>query len=209
MRIETVEYEIYKFSELDEKAKERAKQWYLDGQEPEVFTRDCQWDLEALFPNSDLKVQYSLNSCQGDGLNIYGILCINDCLILLKNHNAGDTFNEYDILTEKEIRTARHYLNLTQECISLPMNMHYCYSLADRIDVNDEYEDMLEQERIRDINYSLLEKLQNIVRGMIGTLANQYENDGYKYFYEVSDEDMEDICEANEYEFLKDGTYWG
>lgn len=209
MRTVTVEYEVYRFSELDEEAKEKAKQWYLDGREPCVFTNNCQLDLEVLFPNSDLKVQYSLASCQGDGLNIYGLLNINDCLNLLKSHNAGDTFNEYDILTEKEIRTARYYLNLTQECISLPMNMHYCYSLADRIDVYDKYEDMLEQEYIWDINYPLLDKLQNIVRGMIGTLAKQYEINGYEYFYEVSDEDMEDICEANEYEFLKDGTYWG
>lgn len=208
MRIETVEYEIYKFSELDEEAKEKAKQWYLDGREPCDFTDDCQRDLEMLFLNSDLKVQYSLGCCQGDGLNIYGLLNINDCLNLLSNHNAGDTFNEYDILTEKEIRTVQHYLDFTQECISLPMNMRYCYSLADRIDVYDMYGDMLEQECIRDINHSLLEKLQNIVRGMIGTLAKEYERNGYEYFYEISDEDMEENCEVNEYEFLKDGTYW-
>ena len=34
----------------------------------------------SLFPNSNLKVEYSLNYCQGDGLNIYGELNIKDIL---------------------------------------------------------------------------------------------------------------------------------
>ena len=31
-------------------------------------------------------------------------------------------------------------------------------------------------------------------------------NQGYNYFYEISEEDLEEVCEANEYEFLADGT---
>ena len=75
MRTETITttYEIYKFNELSDDAKERVKQWYLDGQENMtfIFTEDCIEDLHNLFGDNSLEVQYSLAGCQGDGFNIY------------------------------------------------------------------------------------------------------------------------------------------
>lgn len=208
MKKVTVEYEVFKYPELNDKAKEEVKRWWLEGQDPEDFTEMCVEDLKNLFPNSDLKVQYSLNSCQGDGLNIYGSLNVKDCLNLLENHNAGDTFDKYYILSEKEKRTVLHYLDFTDECIPLPENRYYCYSLAYRIEVKDFYWDLLEENYIRDINFPLLEKLQHIIRGMMMKLAKVYEQWGYDFFYEISDEDLAEVCDANEYEFLNDGTLW-
>ena len=72
MRTATINYEVYKYGELTEGAKEKVKAWYLEGREPFVFTEDCEMDLENLFGENDLKVQYSLGYCQGDGFNIYG-----------------------------------------------------------------------------------------------------------------------------------------
>ena len=51
-----------------------------------------------------------------------------------------------------------------------------------------------------------LKKFEAMVKGIFETLCNVYEKWGYEYFYEVSEEEMEDICEANGYEFLEDGT---
>lgn len=31
---------------------------------------------------------------------------------------------------------------------------------------------------------------------------------GYTYFYEISDEDMQEMCEANDWEFLADGSLY-
>lgn len=39
-------------------------------------------------------------------------------------------------------------------------------------------------------------------------LDKEYEEYGYKYFYEISDEDLADVCENNQYEFLYDGTIY-
>lgn len=74
------EFNVYKFAELSQAAKEKVRDWYLEGQESCIFTEDCMMRLSELFPNSDLKVQYSLGYCQGDGLNIYGEIRLDELL---------------------------------------------------------------------------------------------------------------------------------
>ena len=62
MEIITKEYNVYDFSELSEEAKEIAKQWYLyDDFRPSEFTEIYEQDLQNIFPDSELKLQYSLN----------------------------------------------------------------------------------------------------------------------------------------------------
>ena len=70
-------YNTYDFSELNESAKERARQWYLDDDmRSSDWENEIEQDLMTMFPNSDLHIQFSLNSCQGDGVNIYGELAV-------------------------------------------------------------------------------------------------------------------------------------
>lgn len=68
------DYELYKYEELDSKGKEKAKRKYLDEQDEYEFTDMVEADTTLVFPNSKLKVQYSLSYCQGDGLSVYGKL---------------------------------------------------------------------------------------------------------------------------------------
>ena len=93
MREETKTVKIYNYSELSEKAKEKVKQMVLEWkvEDSDIFTEDCKERLMSLFPNSNLKVEYSLNYCQGDGLNIYGDLNIED---ILKHLNFEDNKKE-------------------------------------------------------------------------------------------------------------------
>lgn len=66
-------FNVYDYTELSESAKEKVREWYLDDDlRPEMFTESIDIWLSENFKNSELKVQYSLNYCQGDGLNIYG-----------------------------------------------------------------------------------------------------------------------------------------
>ena len=109
MRIATVDYEVYKYAELTEDAKEKVKTWYLEGQEPFIFTEDCKMDLENLFGENDLDVQYSLGYCQGDGFNIYGKIYAESIFKCLENHNGGTQLAKFeDMLTEKE-KTKKKY----------------------------------------------------------------------------------------------------
>lgn len=210
MRTATVSYDVYKYNELSADAKEKVKQWYLDGQEPYIFTEDCKEDLRNLFGKNNLDVQYSLASCQGDGFNIYGEIDAESIFNCLENHNGGTQLEKFeDVLTAEEKKIILEY---AEECgvIELPMNRHYCYSLADYIDIVEKWAWRLkyanDKDIYRNINEDILKKFEELVRGIFSTLCKSYEKWGYEYFYEISEEDLEEMCEANEYEFLEDGT---
>ena len=205
MRTMTVEYNIYKYNELSEEAKEAVKEWYLENQEPYFFTEMCKEDLYCLFGKNNLDVQYSLASCQGDGLNIYGKINAKDIINCLNNHNGGAEFKEFeDVLTEDEKKIILAY---AEDCgeVKLPMNNRYCYSLADYIDIVEDWIWELENADYTDINEEALKKFEKLVREMFGKLCRTYEKWGYDYFYEISEEDLEEACEANEWEFLENG----
>lgn len=207
MRTATIEYKVYKYNELTDSAKKKVRQWYLEGQEPSIFTDICKEDLYNLFGKNNLRVQYSLNYCQGDGFNIYGEIDAESILRCLENHNGGTQLKEFeDVLTEKEKRTILHYAN---ECtaIKLPYNNHYCYSLADYIDIADDWGYDLEvYSKYKNINVKVLKKFEKLVRDIFSELCYSFKKYGYEYFYEVTDEDLEEICEMNGYEFLANRT---
>lgn len=203
----TKEYNVYQFNELTESAKESVRRWYLDGQPEFIFTDNCEEDLANLFGKNKLNVQYSLSSCQGDGFNIYGEIDAESIFKCLEEHNGGTQLERFkNVLTEKEKRTIKNY---AEECgaIKLPYNNRYCYSLADYIDIADDWEYQLDYySNYRNINIKTLKKFEELVRDIFAELCRSYEKQGYEYFYEIADEDLEELCEANEYEFLEDGT---
>ena len=190
-------YEIYTYNELNEEAKENAKQWYLDGQDSEQFTHFVMEDLKILFPHSELKIQYSLNNCQGDGFNIYGSVDLKDVLNYRK-----------DYFSEKEKRTLKFYF-CNYDCnIILDENRRYSYSICDKADIAEPIMDELEKWLVRDINKKLIYKLENAIKHIFTELCNQYEKEGYSYFYEIDDETLSEICDDNEYYFMKDGSFF-
>lgn len=207
MRTATVEYEVYKYNELSEEAKEKVKQWYLEGQEPFIFSEMVKEDLNNLFGKNNLDVQYSLSYCQGDGFNIYGEVDASTIFECLEKHNGGTQLAEFEnVLTDKEKKTILHY---AKECnpIKLPMNNRYCYSLADYIDIAEDWGYDLEcYSGYENINLEVLVKFEQLVRNIFHKLCISYEKWGYEFFYEIPEEELEEICEANEYEFLEDGT---
>ena len=51
-----------------------------------------------------------------------------------------------------------------------------------------------------------MEKFESMVHGIFEKLCASYEEQGYNYFYEIEEDDLEEMCEVNGYEFLEDGT---
>lgn len=80
MKEVTMVFNVYRFEELNEEAKEVVKQWYLDGQDGNIFSDDLKSQLDMFFPNSDLNTNYSLGYCQGDYININGNISLKDVL---------------------------------------------------------------------------------------------------------------------------------
>lgn len=210
MRTIVIEHNVYKYDELSENAKRQVKEWYLNNQDPYIFTEDCKMDLENLFGKNDLHIQYSLNSCQGDGFNIYGLINTEDIVNCLENQNGGTQLKRFEnVLTEEEKKTILTYAKEVGECaiIELPWNNRYCYSLANRINFAEDWKCELEYYS-NNINKALVEKFENLVQEIFIELCGNYEKQGYEYFYEISEEDLRDICDGNEWEFLEDGTFY-
>ena len=207
MKTVSVNYDVFQYNELSDEAKEVAKRWWLEGQDSYGFTEDVKEDLYNLFGKNNLDVQYQLSYCQGDGFNISGEIDAKDIFKCLEEHRAGTQLAEFeDYLTDKEKKTILHYAGEVGK-IKLPSNNRYGYSLADYIDIADKWEYDLEYySDYKNINKEAIEKFETLVRGIFKTLCNSYEKWGYEYFYEIDDVTMDELCEANGYEFLEDGT---
>lgn len=211
MKVVTREYEVYSFEELDAKAKEKVKNWYLDDDDRTYsLTEIFKDEIRLLFPKSELKIQWSLNSCQGDGVNIYGELHLDDVLTLPERNHFVDYLEKYkDYFTEKEKRTIKFYTSYidNNNGIMLPENRNYSYCIVDRIDFDDIIY-MLENEFIRDININIIKKWREYIINIITDICKEWENMGYTYLYEIEDEELEEVCNSNEWCFLKDGTFF-
>ena len=57
----------------------------------------------------------------------------------------------------------------------------------------------------RDIPYALLDRVNDLCKDYMCDLCSQFERDGYEYLYNISDEEMDETCEANGYEFYANG----
>lgn len=190
-------YEVYEYKELCEEAKEKVKEWYLKGQEAYIFTDMCKEDLKNLFPNSELEVEYSLSCCQGDGFNIYGTIYLDEVLEKIAEH-----------FTAKELKFFEWAFNRYGSAYKMEANRHYCYCICSRNDFAEDILSDMEYEQMRGIPTATLEKFSKLVGEYLDSLCGDFEKSGYAYFYEVSDEDLREACEANEWTFTADGEFF-
>ena len=201
------EYETYSFQELSSQAQERVREWYLDGQDSDVFEDMVETDMAYLFPNSTIYVEYSLGACQGDGLNLYGDITVSDILKLIQENSAGNLFEDLkNNFSAKEIRTLKAY---SQEgCIvKIPRNpSRYTYCYAPWTKPCEDWDEYLSC--WKNINWKLINRFESVVKKVFTRLCNQWESAGYEFFYEINDEDLNEICESNDYRFLEDGSYF-
>lgn len=179
MRLVNVTYKIYEFSELSEDVKTKVKEWYLNNfYQNEEFSDMCKEELSHRFPKSDLKVQYSLSYCQGDGLNVYGTLNLKDVLYNL-SITPLTSFKPEDSFTEKEKRTL---------C---------CYAKECGWEITPPF---------KNLNKKLMKRFQQYIVDLFTKFCAELEAAGYQFFYSIDDESMENVCKINEWEFLEDGT---
>lgn len=209
MRTVTIEKNIYDYDELNDDAKQTAKNWYLENcRLPEYFSEDVMHDLEVLFGKNHLDVEYSLSYSQGDGLNIYGMIEPNAIFDCLENHNGGTMFEKYEnVLTDSEKQTILAYVEYCG-MVKLPKNpSRYSYCVAHMTDVAKAWQTELEFDGVEEkyIGVDTLKKFEQLVIGMFTDLCMYYEKRGYDYFYDISDEEMSETCEANGWCFTEDG----
>lgn len=199
-RTVTKSYDVFTYDELSDEAKAKVKDMFLQwrGEDNDIFTEDCENVLAELFPNSDLNVQYSLAYCQGDGFNTYGKLDVNDLLNVDLSKYPLNGSNIKPLSDKDAIKSAVDKAEIS--IIDLENNRRYGYSLADHIEIVPDYdEDLTDEEK------GCLNELENFARSVMGRINSQFEKGGYDYFYEMDEDEVRDMADANDYEFTEDG----
>lgn len=195
----TREYQVYHYTELSEKAKEKAREWYIDDDlRPQLLQEDYELMLSEDFPNSELKVEFSLGYCQGDGLNIYGKVWLSEMLNKI----------DWSSFTAKEKRFIEWAVKWDDMLITLPHNYRYGYCVARQADFTGELAYDLENNSMRGVKEKALEKFDAACIDFFETRCGEWEIAGYKYLYEPDESEVEEMCEANEWLFFEDGKFF-
>ena len=198
MKTITITKNIYNYNELSDEAKARAKSDYLneDIRTEEFYEMQKEY-LASLFPHSMLDLQFSLASCQGDGANIYGRFSLID-------------FLPYWNASEKEKRTIAFYIDESIDKYEFSKNNRYCYSckFLDKKYIDDFIDDFVEELKIKNVKIDIIQMFFNDLLDYFDNLDKTIERQGYDYLYNIADDEFPDLCDANEWTFLEDGTLY-
>lgn len=188
----TKKINLYEYNELSEKAKERAKQDFLETRcelDGDMFTEIAMEIVGNYFQFTDgLEIQYSLASCQGDGVNIYG---------------------KFDLQNVEGLE----WLKSEVGNFELKQNYRYCYSLKSQTETETVDEIISEFERasdreIKDWQVMEIRKMVETVFEKLEKAEREIEKYGYEFFYEVSDEEMTEYADSCGVLYLADGTVY-
>lgn len=199
----TKEYTVYNYCELSEEAKNRVKWEYLElDRTPEDFQYMLKEELDTRFERSPLSVNFDLSGCQGSGLNITGSLEFSDIL------QIEEICNKF---TEKENRALYFYF---EECYIKPYDFYknwrdsYSCKYVDRPHLVLHIMDELEENYVSNINTDLVERVSEAILDYMEKLEKSFYEWGMEYFYEISDEEMEEISNEYGWEYLENGKTW-
>lgn len=174
---------VYDFAELSAEARNRVRNWYLKGLDLEAFEENWADTLGVKFPESDIAVSFS----KVDGrANIYGTITRLDLVELVRENLTPDEADELRRLFSKYFF----------EWVMFDTH-HAC-------DAYNYVEDITSARHLATLN-----KFNRLVHEAMSSLCREVEADGYVFFHEVADSDLESWCEANGYEFLENGELYG
>jgi len=189
----TVRTKVYSFNELSNEAQQKAIEKYRNGSEIylEFFNDAAIEQINNSGFYDDVKLQYSLSYCQGDGLSF-------SC-----NHFDSEKLKSIfkDILGEGKEKTIELIYN---DCnfVCTANNGNYCFASKNDIDFTFENYNR-EYQNIKEVVGNVLTKIENKYL----ELCKQLEKQGYSEIeYQQSDEAIKETILANDYEFTKDGN---
>lgn len=200
-------HELYSIDELEGKARQAAidnvREMIADMREPWGFNMLLDDYFNYSLGLDNVEYDYQLNYAQGDHFNIAVKLTVDDIFRLTDVLNV--TISDF---TQKEVRTLKFYEN---ECDGIKIRvtdnnkvlpwMHF-----GDMDIYDDMVYWLEWFCIRDINYGLLGRFNNVVVGLVEDIEHYCLELGYDYFYKIDDDEVLDVIHCDDMEFLADGT---
>lgn len=199
----------YLFTELPcEEARQNAKEWYLEADLDNGFNDYLEEKLSNLFPGDHIRYQYSLANCQGDGLNLYGCISVNN-LVHKQYFKQHFTLQELDKIQE--------IANLIVDPICIPENKtRYTYCYANHIDFANDWSSALDEEDVPTIGQrtlqSLIAQFETVCKEYFIRLCEEYETLGYRMIYEPwkdQEQDFADMMDDNGWYFNQNGRRIG
>ena len=201
--------EVYEYEELSAESKEDVAEWLCD---VGVTGEDFQNTLEVLltaFGDHDLKYQYSLSYCQGDGFNIYGKVGVENIQACIRNWPGvirliGASVNLFSY-SEKEWRRLKFYED-AMGYVSIPKNLRYSYCMSSSIDFADDWVyDLGCLCGYSGVDESLIYRYQFELKEFFYRLCKHLESIGYQMIYEPDEDWVAEMCDINEWRFTKEG----
>ena len=165
----------YKYNELPEKVQQQLKEKIVGSWE---YMDDFNWEIQDIidndFPNSDIKAQWSFSYCQGDGVNLYGLLDYRDAIEFVKKMQR-DKFEE-------------DFTRIVKFCdidFKLPENLEHTYCYVSRAYIAEtliyEYEAITDEEPPEDWQ-AVAQRFEAALIECLEDFCKEIEDYGYKYF---------------------------
>lgn len=188
---------IYSFEELSQEAQQKAIECFRDCKQnnDDLFMFFDDDVKERLKENGwdDVKLQYSLSYCQGDGLSFSGKLNLKWFLENEYSHKLP----KYKINALCEYIYSVHSKGNTG-------HYQYIYASENQIDYIKNYQDNIERKYI----YKLWNDVLKEIKFSYMLLCRNFEKQGYDEIdFQLSDECIKEDIQANEYEFLENGKF--
>jgi hypothetical protein len=184
---------IYSFEELSQESQEKAIEYFRnckqnDGDLLMFFSDDVTEQLKEQGWN-DVKLQYSLGCCQGDGLSFSGKL---DLKWFLENKYSYK-------LPKYKVNALCEYIYSVH---SKGNTGYYCYAGKNQIEYDENYQDNIERKNLDKLWQDVLSEIKTSYLA----LCRKFEKQGYdEIAFQLSDECIKEEIEANDYEFLENG----
>lgn len=196
MQVITTHTKVFPFEELSSKAKERVRQWWSDMLDTESWSEPVIEDakqIAALMGWEIINVNFSGFWSQGDGACFVGNMrYAKGCAKAVKEHAALDE-ELHRIAKAWQDLQAKHFYNLEAQVYKTCNR----YSHENTVGLSVENVNL---HRIADHVEESVEKIgKDFMRWIYKALESAHD-------YEVSLENVAEICKANEYLFRENGT---
>ena len=176
----------YKFEELNKDTQQEViDKWYEDETYP-LLDEDIEDELSQLDSFfSNVKVQYSLGWCQGDGLSIKGDVDF-------------DKWIDENTTLKESVKSALK--GFVYQVRSSGNGGRYCYASSCDIEIEHNY--YKEYPKLE----AALELILDDIKVYYMDLCKKLERYGYSVLeYRMDIAEFTDLCDANNYEYLEDG----
>ena len=210
MKTITKEIKLYRYNELSEQAREKANEKYLEinryGDDFEELVKDdlkfskgCGW-IE------NIEVVYDLGYCQGDYVDIIGSIYFEDLNNELKKRffkglsneelNFFKQFEKYSEICFRQLYAGSCCVEIYVQLSATPEEM---YDLG--LDNDFKFED-------KEKYYKISPKIEKNIEEWYDEICEEYQELGYRYFYEVDEGEIKEYYEAEGQLFLENGEMY-